>query len=116
MAKADRAHFLKQWPDLHLGQSRLAVFRHDFPDLALKPRYIQITAVKRARHYQRDIAEKNNVFFPQRHQQQQEMFAHIGINGTDHPEIEHVDAILPPHEITRVRIGVKEAVHDDLFV
>ena len=44
------------------------------------------------------------------------MLAEIGADRADHPEIEKVDAVFPPHQIAWVGIGMEEAIDDDLFV
>ncbi len=34
----------------------------------------------------------------------------------DHPEIEEVDLVVPPHQVSRMGIGVEETVDEDLPV
>ena len=44
------------------------------------------------------------------------MLTEIGSYRADHAEIEKIDAVLPPHQIAWVGIGMEEAIDDDLFV
>ena len=44
------------------------------------------------------------------------MLTEVGSDRADHPEIEKVDAVLPPHQVAWVGIGMEEAIDDDLFV
>ena len=44
------------------------------------------------------------------------MFAELGSKRSDHPKVEEVDAVLPPHEVSWMGVRVKETLHKDLLV
>jgi hypothetical protein len=40
------------------------------------------------------------------------MLAKFGFQVPDHPEVEEVDPVLPPHQIAGVRVSVEESIRD----
>ena len=65
---------------------------------------------------QRDVGEERRVLLPEREQHEHQVLAELWPDLADHAEVEEVDRVLPPHEVAGVRVGVEEAVGEDLLV
>ena len=61
-------------------------------------------------------ARNGDVLLPEREQQQEQQLAHSGVDLADHAEVEEVDPLVPPEQVPRVRVGVEEALGEDLAV
>jgi hypothetical protein len=101
---------------LYVGERGRPIFRHELAELGLEPGNVQVAAVNRIGQNQRDVGQEPRVFLPKRHQKEHQMFAKIGTHVPDHSEIKKVDPILPPLQIARVGIRMKESIYDNLLV
>ena len=87
-------------------------------DLFLEGLDVEVAAIDRAGHHQRDVGEEADVVLPERHQQQHHRLAQLRADLAGHPEVEEVELVLLglPHQVAGVRVGVEEPVDHDLLV
>src|ERR671934_148918 len=70
----------------------------------------------RAHAREQDLGQERDVLLPEGEQEQQHALADVGCHLADHPEVEEEDRPVRPEHVPRVRIGVEEAVGQDLAV
>ena len=74
-------------------------FAIELADLSLERIDVQIAAVDRAGHHQRDVGEEPDVVLPEGHQQQHHLLAELGADLARHPEVQGSRAC-PPRAAT----------------
>ena len=69
-----------------------------------------------AGEHQHRLREEPGVVPCECEQEQDQQLAQLRTELADHAEVEQVDPLVPPHQVPRVRVGVEEAVGQDLPV
>ena len=116
MANGDLGDLLQDRPELDVLQRDVPGLGHDLTDLLLELRQVDVGPLVLAGEHQRHVGEERDVLLPEGQQQQHQVLADLRPDLADHPEVQEVDAVVPPHQVARMRIGVEEAVHHDLAV
>src|ERR1700694_742079 len=66
--------------------------------------------------HKQDLPQEAAVLLPEGEEDEQKELARLGIDLSDHPEVQEVDLVVPPHQVPGVGIGVEEAVNENLAV
>src|ERR671934_29793 len=111
----DLGQALHDRAELDLRQRFVSIQRQQLPDLVAERVEIELLGQLRGEHEQ-DLGQERDVFLPEGEQEQQHALADVGYHLADHPEVEEVDRPVRPEHVPRVRIGVEEAVGQDLAV
>ena len=115
MTGRDLRDLLDHRAELDVGQCCVPVRAEQVAELALE-RLRVVGCRRRAAEHQHHVGEERDVLLPEREQEQHDQLAHLRRHLADHAEVEEVDALLPPEQVPRVRVGVEEAVREDLVV
>src|ERR671937_829745 len=111
----DLGQALHDRAELDLRQRFVSIQRQQLPDLVAKRVEIELLGQLRGEHEQ-DLGQERDVFLPEGEQEQQHALSDVVRYLPDHPEVEEVDRPVRPEHVPRVRVGVEEAVGQDLAV
>ena len=68
------------------------------------------------REHQHHLGKEVRVLAQEREQQEEDELAQARLDLADHAQVEEVDLPVPPEQVSGMRIGVEEAVQQDLAV
>src|SRR6266566_1637231 len=115
MVAGDLGQPLHDRPELDLGQRLVPVLGQELADLLAESGEVELFGKLRSEQEQ-DLGEEGHVLLPEGEQEQQDALADVGRDLADHAEVEEVDRPVRPEQVPRVRVGVEEAVGEDLAV
>src|SRR5581483_1233384 len=112
----DLRELLQERTEPQLTEVEMPVVADQRLQLRLERRRIELRARALTREREHDVGEEGRVLLPEGEQQEQERLAQGTVDLAGHAEIEQVDRAVPPQEVPGMRVGVEEAVGEDLLV
>ena len=116
MPDGDLGELLQQRAEPQLFEGHVPVRRQEAGQLAGEGVLIEVRRRRSGGQAEHRPGEEGGVFPPECQQQQQQRFPHPGVDFADHPEVEQVDRVVPPHQVPRMGVGVEEPSRQDLLV